>query len=680
MPAVSSGPVQGAPQLADQVVPLRPHRVVPRVGRRIAAGLMFVAAGGVVLLVMAVSSPIVRLVVAALVCLAVPTSRELSRRVLVAGCVVIGWVPMTWWWRVPLGSVGHAGALLALTVGGLAAWLAWSDTRRKARSLLPRARLIDLWLAGSVAVIAWINEPRLVTTTPEVAMSRLLLGWDNVAHFNMTEMIRRYGVMIIHAPAPPHGEWTYGAYPQGFHAVAATVMEMLVGVRVQDPAVELGAYAHALTVVAVVAVATVVAGLCSLPALRRRPLLALPLVAFVVATFGLGPGGLILNNGFPNYFVAVAMLCCIPLVVVQASRPGSLPMLVAVSGAALGVAHNWALLLVLGALAVVAAAFPWRRSRWPSSKRAWTLAGLVVIATAIGGAAAWSLLRAYPSLVDILKIKGGISPVPVNPVILETMLAAAAAASIGFRVRRRPSTQHGDEAVRVGWLALVPAGGFLVAALVAAIEIRNGGDVTYYFWKVAIALQIVSVVVLCSAVPFVVRRPEPVRGRWVRLGRALGRSLASVAVAAAVFQAYGAWHVFPTQIGGPAAPGIQGRLANEALAKRPIEDARLLLDAVRATSGNRAPAVFAVPSPTGKVDGFLLVQWYYALTGTWTTSNDELLREFRVPNGADVEAVTRTTQAALAARPDVVVVVAPEMAHEVRDAVTAAQRDRILTW
>lgn len=41
--------------------------------------------------------------------LAVPTSRELSRRLLLAGCMALGWVPLLWWGSLPLGVSAGRG-------------------------------------------------------------------------------------------------------------------------------------------------------------------------------------------------------------------------------------------------------------------------------------------------------------------------------------------------------------------------------------------------------------------------------------------------------------------------------------------------------------------------------------------------------------------------------------------
>jgi hypothetical protein len=605
------------------------------------------------------------LLVIALSGLVVPTSRELSRRALIAGCVFFGWVPMTWWWHLPVGRAGHLGLVLGVVVGGLAGWVAWDSSVRRLRSLMPRLRWTDLVAAAGALGAGWIYAPGLRAVSPEVALSRLLRGWDNSAHFDMAEMISRYGVMIDNAPAGPLGEWAYAAYPQGFHAVAATVME--AGVGVGEPAQDLAVYARALTLVVVVALATVIAGVCSLPALRRRPLVALPLTALVLAAFGFGPGGMLLHNGFPNFYVALAMLCCIPIVAVQITRPAATSLLAALGGAALGVAHNWALLLSMGALGAVAVVFPWRRARWPRAVAEWRRGGAVVLATALGLVAAWSMLRRNPSLGEIININGGVTPVPNNQVILSAGVAVAACTLVGVRVHRAEKRVHGDDAVRVAWIGLIPATGLVVAVLIALSQVRSGSGIGYYFWKYAIALEVVSLVVLSCAVPILApKRTGAPASRWSGAGHRVWALVVSVVAAVAMVQAFGTPPRFPTLIGGGPSPGTAARDDYAALSAAPLPEATMLVGAVRADDGTDKPHVFAVASPGGQVPQMMLAQWFHALTGRWTSETDRLMREVDVPAASDAADLAESVRAALRLEPDVVVVVEPAVFDEVR--------------
>ena len=217
---------------ADDGPAVRPARTldVPHWVRSVVGGLV---GFGAVLVLLTVASPPgeVLLGLLGLVTVLAPTSRELSRRLLIAGPVVLGGMPLLWWWHLPLEDVGgHGGLLLALVTGGVCAWLvAGPRVLRRARLLLPRVRWADGVVAVGTLVAAWVYLPALRASSPEVALSRLLRGWDNSAHFDMTSMLFHHGVVISHIPPGPLGQWSYAQYPQGFHTVTATVLEALLG-------------------------------------------------------------------------------------------------------------------------------------------------------------------------------------------------------------------------------------------------------------------------------------------------------------------------------------------------------------------------------------------------------------------------------------------------------------------
>ena len=65
-----------------------------------------VVAGAVVALRLAgVLDGAIGLVAAAVIALALPLSRSLSRRILLSGSILIGWLPLLWWLRLPLGGL-----------------------------------------------------------------------------------------------------------------------------------------------------------------------------------------------------------------------------------------------------------------------------------------------------------------------------------------------------------------------------------------------------------------------------------------------------------------------------------------------------------------------------------------------------------------------------------------------
>jgi hypothetical protein len=620
------------------------------------------------------------LVAVALVAVAVPTSRELSRRLLVVGCLVLGWAPLLWWWDLPTGSLGRVAVLLAVVVGLLAAWLTPRPGVR-ARQLVPRVRWTDAAAGVGVLATVWAYLPTLRVSRPEGALSGFFRAWDNAAHFDMAEMIRAHGTLVGRVAQGPLGEWSYANYPQGFHAATAAVMEALAGPTVDEPGAELLTYTHAMTLVVMLALATVVAGICSLPAMRRRPLVALPAVLFVVATFALGPGGMAIHDGFPNFFVACTLLACVPLLVTQMTRPTSPPLLAALGGAVVGVAHNWSFLLTMGVVGAVVLLFPLRRSRWPVRARDWTVAGLIAVATLFGLLVAWSALRNQPGITDVLTLDGPVNSVPVNQLVLTVGLALAACAALVSGVRRTRGP-FGDDATRAGWVGLLPLAGVVVAVLVARLQTERVGAPGYYFWKYAIGLQLLSAVALVAALPLLV----PARVRRGVVAR-IGVVVSSVLVATVAFQAYGLPKTLPIPLGTGLAPGGAARADLVAITRASLPDAESVLAAARAHDGGpEVPHVF-LPFPSepfypapGSTPPALLQQWFNSLTGRWTEPNNSLI-DPEVPPDQSVDEAVRAARRVLEKDPDAVVVVGPTFVDAVRDAVAGdGWSERVQTW
>ena len=72
------------------------------------------------------------LVLAVVLLLAVPTGESLSRRIVLAGPLAIGWVPVLWWWHMPVGALGRVTILIAVLAEVLTGWCA--------AGLIPRQR------------------------------------------------------------------------------------------------------------------------------------------------------------------------------------------------------------------------------------------------------------------------------------------------------------------------------------------------------------------------------------------------------------------------------------------------------------------------------------------------------------------------------------------------------------
>lgn len=188
--------------------------------------------------------------------------------------------------------------------------------------------------------------------------------------------------------------------------MVATLMELLRSPRVGSLSAELAGYANVSALMLVVDVTIVAAGICALPRLRRRPLLAAPLVALTASAFILGPGGAGFGLGFGNFVLAGTLVAAASLIAVTSSRVVSPLHLAALGGAAVGVAHGWILLLVLVLPASAVVLLPLRRRRWSGSRSAQIACAVIGVATVL---CIWRAVRITStlSLGTVLTIPGG---------------------------------------------------------------------------------------------------------------------------------------------------------------------------------------------------------------------------------------------------------------------------------
>ena len=621
-----------------------------------------------------------------LVSLAVPSSREIGRRVFYVGCIALGWVTLLWWLPLPVTGVTRLGFVVAAT---LAVLVAVSVARPGGlRTLVPRFRLTDALVIAAAAFTAWTIGPLLTVVNGEQALRVLRLGWDYAAHFNMTEMIRRTGSLVELASPGPYGTWAYSEYPKGFHAAAASVMEATMGPAIAAPDAEIVGFVHATAFVAIASVTVVAAGLMSLPQLRRRPLLAAPLVALVTLALTWGPGGgSLLHFGFPNFLLATALLACVPLVVIPMSRIGPVAPLLALSGILVGVAHNWALLLVVAFAGLVPVLLPLRRHRWPASTAAWTGLGFVVGATVVGGAAAWSTLTGSDDAAAVdakLLIDGGFIGGSLSEILLPPVVAIIASVALAWAFARGAGYRRGF-LVRASAEGLAPTAGLLLLVWVAVLQLTRADGLGYYFYKLGAGVQLTSVVLVATLIGVVIPSVRAGSRRRVVLGTA------GVAVAALLATSSGAVNATSEALTLRRPPGLDARAAwlrilgspertTEADARTDVGADQLLRAAGAVT---RDGPYFWVPA---RLDGStaprLSNQWLFAFTGRWSASSDRVVNDLwgddlpRAERPRDPEAALHRIQAA---QPEAVVVVSPET----RDRLLADPSfdgDRIVSW
>lgn len=612
----------------------------------------------------------VGLVLGAVLALAVPTSRLLSRRVLLTGCLAFGWLPILWWWDLPTGGVGRVTLLLALTSGVLAGWVAAG--RRpglRVRRLVPRVATVDVLTGGALAAALSMLSPWWVARSGASALAMLSLGWDNSAHFDMTEMIRAHGAVVSAVGAPPGGgTWSYVNYPQGYHSIAAATMELVGSPHLGSAGAEVALYARSMGLVAVAAVVMVVAGIASVPALRRRPLIAAVAVVVVGAGFLWGPGGLVLEDGFPNFFLACALVAAVPLVALPIARWPSPLLLAALGGALVGIAASWALLLTMAAPVALAILLPARRSRARASRRSWAIS--VVIAVVTGAVIVREVLViGVQPLTSILTLGGGVTHRPLIETDVVVSLAILIVLVLALRSRRPWSGAVARLVGATGGLAV----GVAFAAWIAYVQTRTG-PLSYYFWKYAISLELLALVLGAVALATLMARSRLLAGStW-------GTPAAAAAVVVIVGAGFGA--PYPTITTVTHLPESAGLIAHVRLALASMDPSPQIRELLAATSASPPVAQRSVYVPIGNPgmpDSAVLGQWNAALTGTWT---DDRNRPIGMLVGSDMSLVggTDVVRELLKSDPTLVVVVPPEYAGLVRTAVGSASGERVRTW
>jgi len=641
-----------------------------------AVGLGAVAAGAVLFGRMSgVLDGMAGLVVAAALVLLIPTSRDFSRRILVAGCLLLGWVPVLWWWDLPVGTLGRATLGLAALAGALGAWVgAAARPGRRLLRLLPRLRVVDALVPLCTAAGLLVLSPWLQTKSAVRTLGMLMSGWDNSAHFNMVHMIRRYGVTVDAMASPPTGgSWQYASYPEGFHAVVATIIEVMIGPVRGDLGTELLAYSQAVALLVIAVTVMVVVGICSLPVLRRRPSLAIPLGGFAGAVFLIGPGSNAIQGGFGNFVVAAALVAALALLAVTTVRVPMPLQLAALGGAVVGIATGWVLLLALALPALLVVLLPFRRSRWRAS---WgRIAGSVAVLVAV----VCCLVRTavVVSRVEVespLTLTGGIVAPSVGLVTAATFGMLGACLLIG---PGRLGPLGRGTGVRVTALMGVPLVGAAVAIGLATVQIQTNGAVTYYGYKFMTGLVVVLLVLLTVPIGCALARFRRSAG-MLRRGRGV---LASLVMTVAATQVFGL--TLPTDpelaatvtdragttgtsgvTGGVAAlaPTLPAGLANRAQQMRTLLEppttaylaaqVELLLRRGAVTG----PAFYVDIPSDNRVSYQLAAQWYLSLTDTWTSAANKTAVSIRLGDrsyAAGAEAVRRL----LEADPDNVVVV-----------------------
>ncbi|WP_434613502.1 hypothetical protein [Arthrobacter sp. A5] len=213
---------------------------------------------------------------------------------------------------------------------------------------------------------------------------------------------------MVQGPAAG-GNWAFSEYPQGFHAVLATLAEILRPTASTLDA-ELVSFINLQAVVSILTVVLVIAGLCSLPVVRQRAAVLTPVIAAASAAWVLGPGAIPVYEGFANFYLACGLAAGAVLAILSFGRRVPLAGVAAVAAGLAGVCHNWLLLTSLIAVVVTMTLGQLINDRHLHTK-GWWAACFCFVALACTGIGL-SVLQVAPLLnqtQNILAASGGIA-------------------------------------------------------------------------------------------------------------------------------------------------------------------------------------------------------------------------------------------------------------------------------
>ncbi len=414
-----------------------------------------------------------------LAALAIPVSREMSRRVAIVLATSLGWAPLVWLVDWPTGELTRFGGVMAVLWGCLVGWVAIGPVGERAAALVPRVRAADAVAMAGVGMVAAYLWPLLRLRSGADVMGVVLGGWDHVGHYDMARMIVHGGRLIPFLPPGENGPWFYDSYPQGLHSSVAMLMELHHGVGGGSGIGEVAAYLQATTLVYAATLAMLVTGLCAVPAVRRRPWRAAWAVAGLLVAWLVSPGGGILHQaGYDNFLLATAGVAVVPMLLTGRGRLALTGPMLAASGAVMAVAHNWVLLLPLAGVASVAALWPTRRSRLPTSRHG--RLGMIGLATAMSVGVLAAVIQVLSARgVDHLLVAGGY---PTHN-LAGYVVPIACMLALGVLIRGHLGWTMGGAHVLTGVVLVAGVGG---------MQVLRAGQIGYYGIKLLTAVMLLA--------------------------------------------------------------------------------------------------------------------------------------------------------------------------------------------
>jgi hypothetical protein len=591
--------------------------------------------------------------------LLLPSARPLSLRLLLNGLLAMGFAPLTWWVPERILGTDHGTLLMALSAGILSWWvLSTRPVVPRIRRLMPKAEWIDAvpFLAGGLAASSL--GTMLAVRSSQDALALMTSKWDYQSHFSIYFMIRSHGGVIPTIPQPSSGgTWGFSEYPQGFHALLATFADLIRPDNTTLDA-ELVSYINLQAVVCLLTVVLVIAGLCALPAIRRRPAAMAPVIAVAASAWIYGPGSLPVYDGFANFYLACGLATATVLALLNFSRRIPLWGLAAVGAGLVGIANNWVLLASL--VAVVCIGRFWHVLRRPGSyARAWWRPAAVVAAFTAAGVLL-PIIQLSPLVQQsqqILGLTGGIE-LPDFGIALAVIALVVA---LGFANTAVPAANPSLGAERRG-AALASFGLFIPIGLclwLAISQSASSGAVSYYFYKYLIAVLLFAWPVAAAAVASILP-PRSASGVTAGNGKGLTAALCVLALAATQFFGFSATGLADAGL-PPTARAVTDMEKQAARLKAtPDYVARLLASAHQPQPED---SIYIVAQ--GTVDRVLAARWHWTMRGRSTSKTTALspaIGEIYKDYSRAPEIIARL----LEQDPAVTVIVDPELYEPVR--------------
>lgn len=583
----------------------------PGIVRRARGAAIFVAVSSlvVVLRVNGLLDGIPAMMSAAVLVLAVPTAKRLSLRLLINGLLAMGFTPLTWWVPERILGIDHGTLLLAACSGLLFGWIfSARHIGRRLRRLVPAVRWIDALPFLAAALSAISVGTMLAVRTSVDALSIMTSRWDYQSHFSIYHMVRSHGEVIPTIPLPPDGvPWGFSEYPQGFHALVATLADLIRPVPTSVDA-ELVSFINLQALVSVLTVFLVVAGICALPAVRRQPAVVAPAIAVAASAWIFGPGSIPVYDGFANFYLACGLATAAVMVILVFNRKMPIWGVAAVGAGIIGTANNWLLLVTFMAVVVCAKLWPIVRRPAIYSPSWWKLALVVAVITLVG--ISLPIFQISP-LVDqgqeILGLAGGIS-VPDFGLALASVVLVV---TLGFANAALQTANPFLEDERRG-LSVACFGLFVPIALCLWLAISqsiSNGSISYYFYKYLVAVLLFALPLAVAAAASLLPRPQH-SGIVLAKSKPLTAALCILALSATQFFGFSVTGLHETGLPPTARAITEMEEQTARLKVTPDYVRRLLVSAVQPQP--EETVYIAAPST---VDAVLAARWHWSMRG-----------------------------------------------------------------